>query len=256
MNTTRKRILAKFLPLLRKLLLQHSLPKVQHQHVTCCCTSKLNVLAHHCQMLPRFPIGSDVRSRKQSCTAEIHGLYVLSRGVVCSDAETFIPFTCPGMMSVLSRYSAVDVLLGVDSKQKVLDRGMGVLTVSLLAKTGLRNTRLQGTRQQIRACVTRGLPVLQAIIHAESSPNADRMFALLEQLWVETHGSGRPPLRDCVKQVHKDFAPAFESARLLHFPNSRPCDDYFHLRQEYRELDARLSQTHVENGCFVKTHLG
>jgi hypothetical protein len=188
--------------------------------------------------------------------AEIHGLYVLSRGVVCSDAETFIPFTCPGMMSVLSRYSAVDVLLGVDSKQKVLDRGMGVLTVSLLAKTGLRNTRLQGTRQQIRACVTRGLPVLQAIIHAESSPNADRMFALLEQLWVETHGSGRPPLRDCVKQVHKDFAPAFESARLLHFPNSRPCDDYFHLRQKYRELDARLSQTHVENGCFVKTHLG
>ena len=100
------------------------------------------------------------------------------------------------------------------------------------------------------------MPVLQAIIHAESSPNADRMFALLEQLWVETHGSGRPPLRDCVKQVHKDFAPAFESARLLHFPNSRPCDDYFHLRQEYRELDARLSQTHVENGCFVKTHLG
>ena len=71
MNTTRRRILAKFLPLLRKLLLQHSLPKVQHQHVTCCCTSKLNVLAHHCQMLPRFPIGSDVRSRKQSCRMKL-----------------------------------------------------------------------------------------------------------------------------------------------------------------------------------------
>eukprot|EP00438_Fugacium_kawagutii_P004393 Skav208133 [mRNA] locus=scaffold3170:20796:24740:- [translate_table: standard] len=186
----------------------------------------------------------------------VAGLYVLSRAVVVSDVETFIPFTCPGMLSVLSRYAAVDVLLALDSKQKVLDRGMGVLTVSVLAKTGLRNTRLTGTRQQIRACVTRAFPVLQAIIHAESSPNADRMFTLLSELWQESHGESRPPLRDCVKQVHKDYAPAFESARQKHFPLSRPCDDYFHLRQKYKELDARLSQTHVERGCFVKTHLG
>lgn len=186
----------------------------------------------------------------------VAGLYVLSRAVVVSDVETFIPFTCPGMLSVLSRYAAVDVLLALDSKQKVLDRGMGVLTVSFLAKTGLRNTRLSGSRQQIRACVTRAFPVLQAIINAESLPNADRMFTLLSEVWQESHGDSRPPLRDCVKQVHKDFAPAFETARQKHFPLSRPCDDYFHLRQKYKELDARLSQTHVERGCFVKTHLG
>ena len=199
-----------------------------------------------------------VESRLESwypIPVSVSGLYVLSQGVLISDTETFIPFACPGMVATLSRYKPLHVLLGLDAKEKVLERGMSVLTLSLLGKAGLRNTRMPG-RKQLRACVTRAFPVLQAIISGESADNAGRAFTLLSKLWHETHQDSRPSLADSVVQVHKDFAPGFEAARRKHFPKSRPCDDYFHLRQKHKALESRLSTTHVHKGCFVKTHLG
>jgi hypothetical protein len=139
---------------------------------------------------------------------------------------------------------------------QIVDRGMGVATVSLLVKQGLRNTSLTRTgdgRVQGRAFATRALPVLQATIDVESIPNYEDLFRLLMSMWARLRPAA-PSLEDLVGQVHKDFHQAIEGARKTCFPKSRPCDDYFHLRHNERAMSAKCRTTELVGGRWVKTH--
>ena len=55
-------------------------------------------------------------------------------------------------------------------------------------------------------------------------------------------------------QVHKDYAPGIEKARAEVFPNSRPCDDFFHFTQREKEFAKRCSQVHCTPRGWVKRH--
>ena len=173
------------------------------------------------------------------CGKALEDLYLLGPQVV-SAAEVFVPFTCRGMLSRLSHYSEEFVNLAVDAKMKVLDRGAGVATVSLLVKDGLRcaDVGAGAGRVQGRAFTTRAVPFLQATMHQETTANYVRLFRVAAELWEACHPS-RPPLRECVRQLRKDFAPSIETARQEVFPNSRPCDDWFHFKSRCKKLELK-----------------
>ena len=182
-------------------------------------------------------------------------LYTFADHIRLDPLEIFVPFACQGMSQVMKRWCGSEVCLVVDVKMKVLERGRGIATASLLTKTGLRNTRLGEGRKQGKACASRPFPLLQAIVGSESHEVISSFFNLLCTVW-DTHATHCVPLRDHVVQVHKDFAPGLESARKACFPCSRPCDDYYHFRQKHLELDSRLSHTALVAGRFQKAHLG
>ena len=138
---------------------------------------------------------------------------------------------------------------------KVLEGGAGVATLSLLVKDGLRCTDLNlgAGRVQGKAFTSRAMPFVQATMHQETSANYTRLFEVAEALWGQCCPS-RPPLKQCVRQVHKDFAPCIETARQAAFPNSRPCDDWFHLKQKRREMESRCKKTELRAGKYCKVH--
>lgn len=76
-----------------------------------------------------------------------------------TDSEVCIIFACPGMLNTLNRYCGPDIAFAVDTKMKVLDRGMGVTILSLLVKDELRPTRLpktdKGCQTQSHTCTSR-----------------------------------------------------------------------------------------------------
>ena len=181
-------------------------------------------------------------------------LYVLEPRVV-SSTEVFVPYTCKGMLSTLSRFVGDEVNLAVDAKMKVLNGGAGVATLSLLVKDGLRSTDVNAGagRVQGKAFTTRAMPFLQATMHQETTANYVRLFAVAETLWAQCCPS-QLPLKQCVRQLHKDFAPAIEAARREAFPNSRPCDDWFHFKQKRRELESRCKHLEMRAGKYCKAH--
>ena len=185
------------------------------------------------------------------CGKALEDLYLLGPQVV-SAAEVFVPFTCRGMLSRLSHYSEEFVNLAVDAKMKVLDRGAGVATVSLLVKDGLRCTDVGAGAGRV-PFTTRAVPFLQATMHQETTANYVRLFRVAAELWEACHPS-RPPLRECVRQLHKDFAPSIETAWQEVFPNSRPCDDWFHFRQKRRELESRCKKLELKGGRYCKVN--
>ena len=189
-------------------------------------------------------------------SAEVDGLYLPEHFVEVSNSRVFVAYTCRGMLDTLTRYTDDVVHLAVDAKMKVLTRGMGVATLSLLAKDGLRNTNLshaESGRVQGRACTTRAMPFLQATTHQETDANYQSLFAAADMLWRECC-PGRPPLRDCVRQVHKDFAPGIEAARRIAFPNSRARNDWFHLKRKKKELETRCKQMRLVGNKFQKVN--
>ncbi|CAJ1385880.1 unnamed protein product, partial [Effrenium voratum] len=72
----------------------------------------------------------------------VDALYLLEGFVHVSEQRVFVAYTCRGMLATLRRYVGDVVHLAVDAKMKVLTGGMGVATLSLLVKDGLRNTNL------------------------------------------------------------------------------------------------------------------
>ena len=96
-----------------------------------------------------------------------------------SSAEVFVPYTCKGMLSVLSRFQEEEVNLAVDAKMKVLEGGAGVATLSLLVKDGLSCTDLNlgAGRVQGKAFTSRAMPFAQATMHQETSANYTRLFS-------------------------------------------------------------------------------
>ena len=189
---------------------------------------------------------------------EVAALYVLP-GYVGSSEEVFVAFSCAGMRNTLLRCSVAELALVVDVKMGVLERGMGVATVSLMAKTGLRRTVFRrgpastGARVQGLAHTSRAFPILQATMHSETAENYRRLFLATAQIWREMRPAD-PPLAEVLRQVHKDFAPGSERARQDVFPNARPCDDFVHLRRKERDLAARCVKGLIRSGRVVKTH--
>lgn len=111
----------------------------------------------------------------------------------------------------------MDGALVVGAKMKVMDRGLGVATLSSLVKDQLRMTHLaklgKGCRTQSRFWTSHAVPLLQAGFHAETKPSYIRLFQTCCNLW-----GTRPPRRQPLQerhslQTHKDFHPSIEEAR-------------------------------------------
>ena len=234
-------------------------------------------------------------------------------------------------MATLSRIQDSTVCLCVDTKMGVVDKGWGVVTISVLVKDRLRVTTLsrdahplgpcpgeeprKGVRRvQGRAWTSHVMPLLQAVIHAETTENYVALFKLLENLWVsarphdkhlkDTHRHTQVkitfaefwvtflerfprtqtdtfrmlcalvcvtlrnmlhvmlacvmrPNEDTVRQLHKDFHMAIESARKEVWPGARPVDDFFHFREKRRAIESRLTRTiQSKDGRQLKEFLG
>ena len=118
---------------------------------------------------------------------------------------------------------------------KVLDCGMGVATLSLLVKDKLRPTHIlkagKGCRTQSRAWTSHAMPILQAVFHAETKLNYVRLFQVCCEVWAARHPEKKPLPEQLTLQLHKDFHPSIEEARLEVFPLSLACDDFFHMRE-------------------------
>ena len=135
------------------------------------------------------------------------------------------------MESLIRRYDHPDVHLAVDGKHQTLEHGWVVVSISFLTKDVPRNTDLPkylpGASRSVQgmAATTRARIVMQAIV--ENDNLAQRAVALMEafcKFWADLRGEELPPK---VKHVHKDFADAYEHARQLAFPESRPVDCFF-----------------------------
>lgn len=84
-------------------------------------------------------VGLEVGALPRALPQQIDALFLVADPVI-TDAEVCILFACPGMLNTLSRFTGEAIALAVDTKMKVLDRGMGVATVSLLVKDRLPNS--------------------------------------------------------------------------------------------------------------------
>ena len=88
--------------------------------------------------------------------------------------------------------------------------------------------------------MTRARPVLQALLHAETGHHVSVVFQFLADSWAGSRPDA-PPLVELVKQVHKDYSEAIETARRTVFPRSRPVNDFFHLRQKEKTIASKCS---------------
>ena len=200
-----------------------------------------------------------IDSLPRSPPDSVDQIFLLAQPVV-TDAEVCVIFSCPGMLDTLRHYSSASVALAVDTKMKVLDRGMGVATLSLLVKDELRATHLtracKGSRTMGRAWVAHGLPLLQAIFHAETKPNYVALFKTTCDVW-RAHTQHQPLLQNITGlQIHKDFHASIEEARNEVFPLSRACDDFFHFSEKtHTTMQAKCQHVSLQRGKYIKTHL-
>lgn len=204
-------------------------------------------------------VALEVSQLPRSLPKQIDALFLL-RDPIITDTEVCILFASPGTLNTFDRYTGLDVALSVDTKMKVLTRGMGVATVSLLVKDQLRKTRLpklgKGSRTQSRAWTSHGMPVAQAIFHAETKPNYCRLFRTCCDLWAERQPSRLPLPEQRSLQIHKDFHPSAEEARREVFPHSRACDDFFHFKEKsHTVMRSKCRQVVLHKGKHVKKHL-
>ena len=202
----------------------------------------------------------EVNKLPQSPPKQLDSMFLLEQPLI-SDSEVCVLFACPGMLEALGRYDGPDVALAVDTKMKVLDRGMGVATLSLLVKDALRPTHLPrgpgGCRTQSRAWTSHGLPIVQAVFHAETKPNYIRLFQKICDLWASRQPRRSPLQEQLTLQIHKDFHPSIEEARLQVLPLSRACDDFFHLKQKsLTTMQAKCKQVIHRKGKYIKKNLG
>ena len=72
------------------------------------------------------------------------------------------------------------------------------------------------------------LPQLQAMTNVEQAENVHQVFETLKRLWAHACPN-RPELGKYIRQIHKDWLPCLENARVAQFPTTRPASDFFHL---------------------------
>ena len=167
-----------------------------------------------------------------------------------------VAFYSPGMIATMKRFAGQRLAISVDVKQGTLEHGAGIATASFIAKDKLRNTHLctlGKKRVQGRAYTSHAFPALQAELNTESTANFDQFFSTLARLWGFAN-PGSPSMAEAVVQVHKDYADAIEAPRLAHFPNSRPMNDYFHLTEKKKTIEAKCSVQHLSENRYVKTN--
>ena len=201
----------------------------------------------------------DLDSLPQSLPKQVDAIFLLQAPLL-TESEVCILFACPGMLDTLNRYMGQDIAFVVDTKMKVLDRGMGVATLSLLVKDNLRPTHLpkagKGARTQSRAWTSHAMPVLQAIFHAETKPNYVRLFETCCEQWAARHPDKTPLQDQLTLQLHKDFHASIEEARRQVFPLSRACDDFFHMTEKmHTTMKAKCQQLVLRKGKYVKKNL-
>ena len=175
-----------------------------------------------------------------------------------SGPRVCIPFASRGMVDCMRRLADSELVLFVDAKQSCMAHGWGVLTSSFLVRDRLRYTtlgRVEGKRVQGMAFTSHACPVLQAIIHVENTENLAQFFCTLKALWSRTC-PGRPDLEHCVRQVHKDYLPAIEAARVLHFPRSRPVNEFSHLMGKRKTIEQKLQNTELRGRRIHKAEFG
>lgn len=201
-------------------------------------------------------VGLEVAALPRALPKQIDALFLLADPVI-TDAEVCVLFACPGMLNTFNRFAGDAIALAVDTKMKVLDRGMGVATVSLLVKDRIRPTHLtragKGCRTQGHAWTSHGMPILQAIFHAETKPNYVRLFACVCDVWRQRCAHRQPLEEQKTLQVHKDFHPSIEEARREIFPHSRACDDFFHMREKsHTVMQSTCAQVVLRKGKYIK----
>ena len=169
-----------------------------------------------------------------------------------------LPCASRGMCDVLRWFADSSVDMFVDAKQSCMAHGWGVITASIAVRDQLRYTTLgrsEGRRIQARAYTSHAEPVLQAIINVENTENISQFFETLKRLWARVVPQ-RPELAKCITQVHKDYHPALEAARKEHFPRSRPVNDFFHLLEKSKTIEARLDRRELVGKVYKKAEFG
>ena len=132
------------------------------------------------------------------------------------------------------------------------------MTASFIMRDKLRNTtlaRIEGKQMQGLAFTSRAGPLLQNVIQVESIENLVQFLLMLDKLWSSLCPA-RPPLPDSVVQMHKDYHPAIKHARQVCLRKSRPMNDFFHLTEKHKTMEAKLHHTVMDGGVLKKRDFG
>ena len=139
--------------------------------------------------------------------SEVHELVLLESPQIRSE-EVFVPFSCRGMLETLRSLKQHRVALVLDAKYQLLNNTLAVATIGLLSrrKEPSRTTlkRAGERREQAWVLTTTMLPLVQAIMHAESGENFAQLYDLLCRTATQLYHVDLPSV---VLQVHKDYAP-------------------------------------------------
>lgn len=85
-------------------------------------------------------------------------------------------------------------------------------------------------------------PFIQGLVDSEAAANLQHFFSVAVRLAQRFCGVD---LQTQVWQLHKDFGGGLERARKEVFRNSRPCDDYAHIRRaSYKVLQQYLNASY------------
>jgi hypothetical protein len=154
-------------------------------------------------------------------------------GSVLTETRGYIPFTCKGMMALLQSYKHEQLILGVDAK---VGKGSGawrIATIGLYVKDELVRSSLRrfdgGRRVRCLSYTTTFRPLLQALMHHESTPNYRDFFNDFLDLCAFVLGISREHFAHTLVSLGKDFCDAAEQARLELLPKARPCGDSTHM---------------------------
>ena len=157
----------------------------------------------------------------------MHELVVLPG--TCLEDRVCVVFTCRGMVSRARAAQNKVIKLAVDGKQKIIANDYTILTLSFLVPSetvALTRQARRAVRSKAHTCTQE--PFVQALVSAESEDNARQTF---ETACTLAEQACNLDLKQQVLQLHKDYAKGLEAARKKVFPNSRPCDDYPHMRR-------------------------
>ena len=128
-----------------------------------------------------------------------------------------VAFACKGMLDTMRRYADSTLAVSVEGKQGCMAHGWVVLTCSVLVKDKLRRPSLGrsgGRKVQGSAFTTHALPLLQAMTNIEQTENVHQVTQTLKRLWACPN---RPELGKYIRQIHKDWLPCLDNARVVHF---------------------------------------
>ena len=157
----------------------------------------------------------------------------------------FIPFTCPGMRSTLSRYAAQEACLVVDVKMSVLDDARGIASAGLLVKDAPTLTCIgtDAKGKKVMACALSSHVRIfaMAAFHSESIPHWTAFLHFVCREWARARPQDPRTFEQVVRQINKDHHPAIEAARHSVLPSCRPLDDWWHFMDKESVIASMLN---------------